>query len=107
MCSYLAGHKPFIKPELNKIELFNEYCNLQITILMMTLAYPNRDLSQDPTIKNSVGMTIISFILFLFGINVLFVVRDLFQGFILKCKRKYVFNRENARLRNLMKIAKK
>ena len=79
MCSYLAGHKPFIKPELNKIEIFNEFCNLQITILMMTLAYTNRDLSQDPAIKTIVGMSIISFILFLFGINVLFVLLDLYD----------------------------
>ena len=45
MCSYLVGHKPFIKPELNKIETFNEFCFLQIAILMITLAYSNQDAS--------------------------------------------------------------
>lgn len=52
MGAYLVGHKPFIKPELNKIEIINEFCYLQIAILMMTLAYSNRDASQDPKIKN-------------------------------------------------------
>ena len=45
MCSYVVGHKPFIKPELNKIETFNEFCFLQIAILMITLAYSNLDAS--------------------------------------------------------------
>jgi hypothetical protein len=79
MGSYLVGYKPFLKPELNKIEIFNEYCYLQITILMMTLAYSNKDASQDPIIKNQVGMIIISCILLLFGINLLFVLRDLYR----------------------------
>ena len=74
---------------------------------MMTLAYSNKDASQDPIIKNQVGMIIISCILLLFGINLLFVLRDLYREQVLKCKRKMNIKREDTRLRDLMKLAKK
>lgn len=73
----------------------------------MTLAYSNKDASQDPIIKNQVGMIIISCILLLFGINLLFVLRDLYREQVLKCKRKMNIKREDTRLRDLMKLAKK
>jgi hypothetical protein len=107
MGSYLVGSKPFIKPELNKIEIFNEFIYLQITILMMTLAYSNRDASQDPIIKNQVGMIIISLILLLFAINLVFVLRDLYLEQVLNFKRKQVIKKEKSRLQNLKKLAEK
>lgn len=107
MCSYLVAKKPFIKPELNKIELFNELCYLEISILMMTLAYSNEDLRTDPMIKNTVGMMIMYFSLFLFGINVLFVGLDLYKSSIMNHRRKSVRSREYARIDDLMKRAVK
>ena len=74
---------------------------------MMTLAYSNKDASQDPLIKNQVGMIIISCILLLFGINLLFVLRDLYREQVLKFKRKMNIKREDTRLRDLMKLAEK
>ena len=65
---------------------------------MMTLAYSNRDASQDPIIKNQVGMIIISLILFLFAINLLFVLRDLYHQQVLNYKRKVMIKKEKSRL---------
>ena len=68
---------------------------------MMTLAYSNRDPIKDPKIKNQVGIIIISFVLLLFAINLIFVLKDLWHEVQLNMKRRYNINKEKLRLKKL------
>ena len=52
-------------------------------------------------------MIIISLILFLFAINLLFVLRDLYHEQALEFKRKLNIKKEKVRLGNLKKLAEK
>ena len=67
----------------------------------MTLAYSNRDPIKDPKIKNQVGIIIISFVLLLFAINLIFVLKDLWHEVQLNMKRRYNINKEKLRLKKL------
>ena len=86
---YLVDHQKFFDIKMDHIEFLNEFGNLSISIVMLTMTAIN-----DGVRLAKWGLLINYSILLLFSINCIFVVSTIFKASYRKCKHREVIKKK-------------
>lgn len=97
---FVLTNKPFTTPKLNKIEAFNETINLVVSVLLVNQAsFAN---GEQLFIQ---GFVVNGAVIFMFLVNMLFVLVDIFKQAYRSCRKK--FNTSSVELQSNTDLATK